>query len=355
MTYEHSARSTARAVAQLPKQMTTKAVFLWLSVSCCVFGILSLPTQAFAQDIPASHPHYNSGSGDAPDVRFGHSWITNHAIEYLKRIDPFAYVFAKKYREQLIYGAWYADHNGGRCTVAAGFFGGGEWSCDSANHYDPRFRETEQEIPFLDQGAQASVSASEYARDLFNIASTCLSFRDLPESALPDACRIRNWRAISDINLIGDFGDFSRDGPLVRIAPVRLLGWALHMVQDSTQVYHTYSEARNGHQEFENYVDSFLGAGKGDKLPSFTTGAAIEVSTPEGFVRDVARETREIGAAVLVTVPILNQRICCLIPDDQRDAFTEASLNRAIIYSAKLIRFYFRKPANGLAGAISGL
>jgi hypothetical protein len=95
MTYEHSARSTARADAQRPKQMSTKAVFLRLSVSCCVLGTLSLPTQA-----------YNSRSSNAPDVRFGHPWITNQAMEYLKRIDPFAYVFVKKYREQLIYGAW---------------------------------------------------------------------------------------------------------------------------------------------------------------------------------------------------------------------------------------------------------
>src|SRR4051794_16335903 len=99
MTYEHSAKSTARAVTQLPKRMSIKADFLRLSLSCCVLGTLSLSTQAAA--LQSVRPNYNSGSDNAPDVRFGHAWITNQAIEYLKRIDPFAYVFAKKYREQL--------------------------------------------------------------------------------------------------------------------------------------------------------------------------------------------------------------------------------------------------------------
>jgi hypothetical protein len=41
---------------------------------------------------------------------------------------------------------------------------------------------------------------------------------------------------------------------------------------------------------------------------------------------------------------------CCAFPDP--DASIRTSLNRAIIYSAKLIQYYERNPAKQLSGAI---
>ena len=327
------------------KKIASKSLCLLLMVSCFLIGSIPLPAQG-----------YNSPDGSSPNVSHGgHPWITNKAIEYLKVIAPDAYVLANRYREQLIRGAWYADHNSGRCYVDAEFlwFGGqADWSCDSINHYEPAFRYTEERIPFLEQGAEASVSASEYASDLFSVASNCWSSRDLPAGALPDACMVPQWRASYDIHLVGDFGQFSDDGPLVRISPLTLLGWALHMVQDATVVYHTYSMPKNGHQEFEDDVGEFIQAGKGDTLPSNTSGTSLEVSTPEAFVQAVASETRESAKSLgLLFKPFPTgpfpidpiPPVCCRIPENQLDTFTEFSLNRAIIYSAKLLSFYFRQ------------
>src|SRR5262249_6839221 len=72
--------------------------------------------------------------------------------------------------------------------------------------------------------------------------------------------------------------------------------------------------------------------------------ASLEVTIPEAFVQDVASETRESAErrGLLVHVSIFPP-FCCLIPENQLASFTEFSLNRAIIYSAKLLSFYFRQ------------
>ena len=332
-------KATNHLISDKVTKTVSKSLCLLLMVGCFLIGAVPRLAQA-----------YNSPDGNGPNVSHGgHPWITNKAIEYLKVTAPDAYMLANKYREQLINGAWYADHNSGRCQVNAKFlwFGGrGDWPCDSINHYEPKFRYTESKVPGLAQGAEASVSASEYARDLFVVANNCWSSRDLPEGSLPNSCRVPQWRAAYDINLIGDFGPFSHDGPLVRISPMTLLGWVLHMVQDVTQVYHTYSMPKNGHQEFEDYVDAFIQAGKGDTLPFNTAETALEVSTPKASVQDVASETRKsaerLGLIIFVPANIIPP-ICCVIRKNQLDTFTEFSLNRAIIYSAELVSFYFRQ------------
>ena len=127
------------------------------------------------------------------------------------------------------------------------------------------------------------------------------------------------------------------------------------MVQDVTQVYHAYSMPEFGHQEFEDDVDEFIKAGKGDMLPFNTADTSLEVSAlkvfglevlsaPKAFVRAVASETRESAKrfGLLVKFPIIGT-ICCRISENQLDTFTEFSVNRAIIYSAKLLSFYFRQ------------
>ena len=315
-------KATTHLMSDKMKKIASKSLFLLLMVSCFLIGSVPLPAQG-----------YNAGDDSSPNVHHsGHPWITNKAIEYLKVIAPDAYVLANRYREQLIRGAWHADHNSGTCEVDASILGSAEWACDSINHYEPKFRYTEEQIPFLEQGAEASVSASEYASDLFSVASNCWDSRDLPEGSLPDACRVPQWRASYVINLVGDFGQFSHDGPLVRISPLTLLGWTLHMVQDVTVVYHTYSMPKNGHREFENYVDEFIGDDRGDTLPFNTSETSLEVSTPEAFVQDVASETRESAESLglLVHVPGFPP-FCCRIPENQLDKFTEFSLNRAVV------------------------
>jgi hypothetical protein len=358
------------------------SLFLRLLVSCWVLGTLTVPAHA-----------YNSPTSDGPDVGQGHSWITNKAIDYLKTINPFAYILANKYREQLIRGAWFADHNSGSCNI---HIPGIErhWPCDSTNHYEPKFFFTFGIVGGIGPGAAASVSASEYARDLFAVAANCWSSRDLPESALPDACRVPEWRAVFGVNIVGDFGEFSSDGSLVRISPLTLLGWALHMLQDQMQPYHTYSMPANGHQEFEDYADAFIKL-NGDRLLLNAAGAPIEVSSPEEFVQRVADETQRGAFVFLFDQNFVNCAppdpfedlippsgpdrpsvppdhtfvpcrptdprpesspqplfVCCRIPDNQLDTVVEAGLNRAIIYSAKLLEFYLRKPAEQLSSAI---
>jgi hypothetical protein len=187
--------------------------------------------------------------------------------------------------------------------------------------------------------------------------------RDLPEASLPDSCKVPEWRAIHAINLVFDFGEFSEDGELVPKSPMTLLGWALHMLQDVTQVYHTYREPLDGHAEFENYVDEFIKAGNGDTMPwtsplNITLGGitlefpmeyiSLEVSTPEAFVQAVANETRESAESRGVVTKFLDiVPVCCDIPEAQLETFTEFSLNRAIIYSAKLLSLYFRRDSDG--------
>jgi hypothetical protein len=239
----------------------------------------------------------------------------------------------------------------------------------------------------------ASVSASKYASDLFSVADNCWSSRDpaitladwylitggLPEGSLPNSCRVPQWRPIDNEGLLfGGFGDFSRNGPLVRIPPLTLLGWALHMVQDVTQVYHTYSEPSNGHREFENAVDAFIqdpdNADTLDTLPFNTAETSLEVPTSgrcswrgicgtvvEAFAQDVASETRNSSelkrlGVFTVFVGLLETKVlCCQIPENQLqlNKFVTLSLNRAIIYSAKLLSFYFRQHgATGLYNAV---
>jgi hypothetical protein len=199
-------KATNHLISDKVTKTVSKSLCLLLMVGCSLIGALPRPAQG-----------YNSGDGSFPNVSHGgHPWITNKAIEYLKVTAPDAYMLANKYREQLISGAWYADHNSGRCHVDASIFGQADWACDSINHYEPKFRYTEEKIPFLEQGAEASVSASEYASDLFSVANNCWSSRDLPEGSLPNSCRVPQWRASYDINLIGDFGQFSHDGPSPR-------------------------------------------------------------------------------------------------------------------------------------------
>jgi hypothetical protein len=140
---------------------------------------------------------------------------------------------------------------------------------------------------------------------------------------------VPQWRAVDLKNFPDRLKDATKDGPPIRKSPLTLLGWALHMVQDVTQVYHTYREGLEGHQEFEDDVDEFIQAGNGDRLPSDTSKASLEVSMPKAFVEAVASETR--------------QTKCCPIRAEQLDMFIEDSLNRAIIYSAKLLSFYFRQ------------
>jgi hypothetical protein len=127
------------------------------------------------------------------------------------------------------------------------------------------------------------------------------------------------------------------------------------MVQDSTQVYHTYSTFNNGHQEFEDDVDAFIQGGNAGTLPFNTAETSLEVSTtagkcgwrepltncgvPLGFVQDVASETRKIATNRGISF----DNMCCDIPEEQLVEFTELSLSRAIIYSAKLLSFYFRR------------
>jgi hypothetical protein len=336
-------------------KIVPKSLFLLLMVSCFLIGAVPLPAQG-----------YNS-PGDTPDISLGgHAWITNKAIEYLKVIAPDAYLLANQYREQLIDGAWYADHNNNdyRCDAT----GAPSWPCDSINHYEPKFRFTVNILWWLDQGAEGSVSASRYANDLFSVADNCWSSRDpastladwyvggitrgLPEGSLPNSCRVPQWRASHVINLITDFGQFEHDGPPMRIPPLTLLGWALHMVQDSTVVYHTLSTPNNGHAEFENYVDAFIrDPGNADSLPDNTAETSLEVSTPRNcgwrevtctvseFVQDVASETYKI-AEYNYYVRVWP---CCHIIDNQLKPFTKSSLNRAIIYSAKLLSFYLRQ------------
>jgi hypothetical protein len=353
-------------------KIVPKSLFLLLMISCSLIGAVPLPAQG-----------YNSPDDSSPNVsNGGHAWITNKAIEYLKVIAPDVYLLADLYREQLISGAWYADHNSGRC--GASFLGlkKKDWPCDSINHYEPKFLFTEDKIPFFEEGAKASVSASEYASDLFTVADNCWSSRDpaitladwyelpggLPGGSLPDSCRVPQWRASYVINLTGDYPG---DGPLVRIPPLALLGWVLHMVQDATQVYHTYSMPVNGHQEFEDSVDAFIRAGNADTLPFKTTETSLEVSTPgrcgwrepplspcgtvvSGFVQDVASETRKsaVNGGFVIDTRVAVARglepgnlsqVCCVIPGKQLDPFTKSGLNRAIIYSAKLLSFYFRQ------------
>ena len=306
------------------KKIASKSLFLLLVVSCFLIGSGPLPAQG-----------YNSGDGSSPNGQSGHPWITNKAIEYLKVIAPDAYMLANQYREQLIRGAWYADHNSRECEVPAI----GEWNCDSTNHYEPKFHYIlgPDFLP-LTPRLEASASAAAYASDLFSIASTCWSSRDLPESSLPDECQVPQWRAVDLKNFPDRLKDATKDGPPIRKSPLTLLGWALHMVQDVTQVYHTYREGLEGHQEFEDDVDEFIEAGNGERLPSDTSKAPLEVAKPQDvpedvdyikeFVEAVASETRETR--------------CCPIRE-QLDTFTEFSLNRAIIYSAKLLSFYFRQ------------
>jgi hypothetical protein len=338
-------------------KIVPKSLFLLLMVSCFLIGAVPLPAQG-----------YNSPDDSSPNVsNGGHAWITNKAIDYLKVIAPDAYLLANQYREQLIDGAWYADHNSGRCEATGA---PSSWPCDSTNHYEPQF----SFHPVLEFGVEASVSASRYASDLFSVADNCWSSRDpastladwyllsggLPEGSLPNSCRVPQWRAIDDTWLTG-FGEFSNDGPLVRVPPLTLLGWVLHMVQDVTQVYHTYRTPNNGHPEFEKYVDTFIQAGNADKLPDNTAETSAETSlevsipgicgwreeshcgTPRGFVQYVASETQKVAKSHGVLLGRLGG--CCEIPKDQNqlDKFTESSLNRAIIYSAKLLSFYFRR------------
>jgi hypothetical protein len=92
-------------------------------------------------------------------------------------------------------------------------------------------------------------------------------------------------------------------------------------------------------------VDKFIGAG-GDKLPSNTLGTSLEVSTPEAFVQAVASETRESAKTFGLLIPNQFPNFppeCCYIPAKQLGTFAEFSLNRAIIYSAKLLSFYFQQ------------
>jgi hypothetical protein len=84
----------------MKKSVSTVLLLLSL-VSCFVLGSVPLPAYG-----------YNSGADG------GHRWITNKAIEYLKVIDPAAYMLANRYREQLEEGATrYADH---KPTVSLG-------------------------------------------------------------------------------------------------------------------------------------------------------------------------------------------------------------------------------------------
>ena len=95
--------------------------------------------------------------------------------------------------------------------------------------------------------------------------------------------------------------------------------------------------AVEGHyQEFEGEVDKFIQAGKGERLPFNPSGTSLEVSTPKAFVQAVASETRASAARFGI-------QVCCRIPAHQLETFIEFSLNRAIIYSAKLLSFYFRQ------------
>jgi hypothetical protein len=335
-------------------KIVPKSLYLLMMVSCFLIGAVPLPAQG-----------YNS-PGDTPNISLGgHAWMTNKAIEYLKVIAPDAYLLANQYREQLIDGAWYADHNSGTCNATAA----DPWPCDSTNHYEPQF----SFHPVLGFGVRASVSASKYASDLFSVADNCWSSRDpastladwyllpggLHEGSLPNSCRVHQWRAIDDDYLTG-FGEFSHDGPLMRIPPLSLLGWALHMVQDATQVYHTYSTPNNGHQESENYVDAFIqdpnNANTLDTLPFKNAEASLKVPTSvrcsrgicstvvEAFVQDVASETRRIAEyRHLLTGITGHETLCCDIPKDQLKSFTESSLNRAINYAATLLSVYFRR------------
>src|SRR5947209_15054776 len=102
-------------------RIAPKSLYVLLMVSCFLIGAAPLPARA-----------YNSPGDSSPDISLGgHAWITNKAIEYLKVIAPDAYMLANQYREQLIDGAWYADHNSGRCDATGA---SQPWPCDSTNH-----------------------------------------------------------------------------------------------------------------------------------------------------------------------------------------------------------------------------
>jgi hypothetical protein len=106
---------------------------------------------------------------------------------------------------------------------------------------------------------------------------------------------------------------------------------------------------------FEDDVDAFIQGGNAGTLPFNTAETSLEVSTtagkcgwrepltncgvPLGFVQDVASETRKIATNRGISF----DNMCCDIPEEQLVEFTELSLSRAIIYSAKLLSFYFRR------------
>jgi hypothetical protein len=122
------------------------------------------------------------------------------------------------------------------------------------------------------------------------------------------------------------------------------------MVQDSTVVYHTYSEPLRGHPDFENHVDRYIQViqaltGIADWRPSNTAETSLEVSTPKAFVQNVASETRQLAKIYGFLYPDNNGHwFCCVyIPEEQLPPKIQWSLNRAIIYSAKLLSFYFRQ------------
>lgn len=353
--------------------MRIKAAFVAVLISVAMLWGLSMPTQA-----------YNSPGGDAPEITGGHPWITNQAIDYLKRVDPFAYAVANRYRQQLVYGSWYADHNSGRCNLGIPVFTivppsvflvpiSHSINCDSTNHYDPTFHFAISIPVFLifseDFGFEGTVNASVYAANQYQAAVRCLPFLNAPEGSLPAECAVPDWRRINPINInalgalgIIDTPDFNDDGPLVPYPGPVLLGWALHMIQDLTQVYHTRNQGLFGHEGFENYVDAFIRDPNtnANQLPDDTSGAPIEVESAfavnpfiQGlsYASSIAAETRAISRTVEIEVAGINI-LCCDSDKVNTDAFAKASLNRAIVYSAKLIRYYLRAQTKQLSSAV---
>ena len=194
-----------------------------------------------AAALSVSAQAYNPGPGSTAESLYGHQWITNKAIDYLKVADPMAYVFANRYRQELLHGAWFADRNSATCHVSIPLYGRvAEWPCDSTNHYEPRFRWTWNGLG----GAEGSVAASEYAQDLFSVALDCWQFRDSRADSLPGSCRVKQWRAVHPIR-ITDFDRFSRDGDPIALSPLTVMGWALHLLQDVTVPHHTHREPGN--------------------------------------------------------------------------------------------------------------
>ena len=292
----------------------------------------------------------------------GHPWITVKAIEYLRLSDPIAYLLADQYNEQLRHGVWYADRNSGLCTVDFLFFDGKTFQCDSANHFEPQFHYQAIGAGNLGAGVNGSISASNYAGDLFRVASECWPLRDVDVDDLPASCKIPQWRGVGFIGLGHGFGVFRNNGPPFGASPMVLLGWVLHFVQDVTVPYHTYSEPGNGHQGFEDYVDRFINTPNAASLPVDTADRWLNVlNVKDGeanrFVQQVATETQALAKSrgwwkpANNGIPIPAPAYCCNIGSDI-DKAAELSVNRAIVYSAKLLSFYLRQPAIDLSSAL---